>query len=133
VPLEYSVGLKAAQAQCLTELVVRNPVLPVKLDEICLARLSVEIRPIRADLLLNLLRNLKADGHDTLPQGTQSAPECPIFSESRAFSRPNSDSNVPFQVGFRVIWPKVSPIGLDRIGFDFLVTTFISRKFDSRG
>jgi hypothetical protein len=43
VPFEDAVGLIAAQSQGLSELVMRDPLLPVELDEERLPGLAVEV------------------------------------------------------------------------------------------
>ena len=63
VVLNELLGLVEDHTQCVPKLGVGNPVLPVKLDKVQLACLPVEIHPVRADLLLEVLWQVEADGH----------------------------------------------------------------------
>jgi hypothetical protein len=68
VILDEPLGLMEPHTQCIPELGMGDPVLTVKLEQVELARFSVEVRTARADLLLDVLRYLEADRHDRFPK-----------------------------------------------------------------
>ena len=67
VTLQDPVRLVAVQSQCLGELVMRDPVPTVELDEECLLRLPAKVGSVGAKLVCDLRRYLEADGHGLSP------------------------------------------------------------------
>jgi len=56
VVLDEFLGLVEAHTQRVPKLGVGNSFLPIKLDEVQLTCLPVKVRPVRSDLLLDVLR-----------------------------------------------------------------------------
>jgi hypothetical protein len=69
VRLDESLGLVEARSQCVPKLGMGNPVLPVKLDEVDLARLAIDVGARRANLLLDVRWQLEGDGLNVLVPG----------------------------------------------------------------
>ncbi len=63
VTFQDPIRLVAVQSQGLGELVMRDPVPTVELDEECLLRLPAKVGPVAAKLVCDLRRYLEADGH----------------------------------------------------------------------
>lgn len=55
MPLVDPLGFQAAEPQRLGQLVLGNPLLTVESDQVHLPRVTVEVRPLAAHLLLDLL------------------------------------------------------------------------------
>src|SRR5438874_11005306 len=79
------------------------------LHEVNLFGVAVEVHPIAANLLLNLLRYLETDGHNLLP-GSREGAENLMSPQFRSCLSPNQGEKKPIEASSGVIRPIMSPM-----------------------